>query len=384
MKNFFKIALGVSIVIVITLGVLFMTPQGRQAAQQGYLRAKTPTLPFNPADAVSPPDYSNDDFWAALPAKQDPSDLVPEGIDNIYSGSNAPVDVFYIHPTGYLSGASWTSPMDPNSAAEENTKWMLANQASAFNGCCNIYAPRYREATIYTYMVDAEDRAPILDFAYQDVARAFDYYIKHFNPKRRPFIIASHSQGTHHARRLIKEKIDGTPLFNRFVAGYTIGSVMIEYSTSYFAGLSQVKPCETAWTTGCIVHWDTFSDRGTGYERTENALCTNPLSWHNDEELAPAKTNLGALPIRIPYNLSFDDDNRPTGVEFTGLPAPIAGHASAQCRDGTLYVPEQTGEPFPGQSPEGNYHGLDYALFYMNIRENAKLRVGTFLFNTAQ
>ncbi len=32
--------------------------------------------------------------------------------------------------------------MDPNSATEEeHAKWMLANQASAFNGCCVIYAP---------------------------------------------------------------------------------------------------------------------------------------------------------------------------------------------------------------------------------------------------
>ena len=27
----------------------------------------------------------------------------------------------------------------------------------------------------------------------------------------------------------------------------------------------------------------------------------------------------------------------------------------------------------------GNYHGLDYALFYMDIRENAKLKVNTYL-----
>ena len=29
----------------------------------------------------------------------------------------------------------------------------------------------------------------------------------------------------------------------------------------------------------------------------------------------------------------------------------------------------------------GHYHGLDYALFYMDIRENAKLKVQTYLDN---
>ena len=32
----------------------------------------------------------------------------------------------------------------------------------------------------------------------------------------------------------------------------------------------------------------------------------------------------------------------------------------------------------------GNYHGLDYALFYMDIRENAKLKVQTYLNNISQ
>ena len=32
-----------------------------------------------------------------------------------------------------------------------------------------------------------------------------------------------------------------------------------------------------------------------------------------------------------------------------------------------------------GSGATGNYHGLDYALFYMNIHNNAKLRTNTFL-----
>jgi len=33
---------------------------------------------------------------------------------------------------------------------------------------------------------------------------------------------------------------------------------------------------------------------------------------------------------------------------------------------------------------DGNYHGLDYALFYMNIHNNAKLRAETYLLNAHQ
>ena len=72
--------------------------------------------------------------------------------------------------------------MDPDSGTEENTHWMMANQASAFNGCCNVYAARYREASIFAYLSATEaETAEVLAFAYQDVAAAFAHFIKELN-----------------------------------------------------------------------------------------------------------------------------------------------------------------------------------------------------------
>jgi hypothetical protein len=68
----------------------------------------------------------------------------------------------------------------------------MANQASVFNGCCDVYAPRYREAAIHVFFGDAARRDAVLGFAYQDVERAFDYFLEHFS-NGRPFVIASHS-----------------------------------------------------------------------------------------------------------------------------------------------------------------------------------------------
>ena len=111
-----------------------------------------------------------------------------------------------------MNGAEWNSPLDANSQTEENTKWMLANQASSFNGCCAIYAPRYREASIFRYISATPDLYKKAgDFAYVDVDRAFTYFLEHYS-KGRPFIIASHSQGTEHGFNLIRRRIDGTPL----------------------------------------------------------------------------------------------------------------------------------------------------------------------------
>ena len=92
--------------------------------------------------------------------------------------------------------------MDQDSGTEENTEFMMANMASAYNSCCNVYAPRYREANFFVYMGDSKAFA-VLDFAYQDVRRAF--VISFVRKQGPPFILAGHSQGTHHAMKLLKK-----------------------------------------------------------------------------------------------------------------------------------------------------------------------------------
>jgi len=75
-----------------------------------------------------------------------------------------------------------------------------------------------------------------------------------------------------------------------------------------------------------------------------------------------------------------------SGQSFTALGAPRPGQTAAQCRDGTLFVASQRGTEFDMTmgGGDGNYHGLDYALFYMNIHNNAKLRAETYLLNAHQ
>jgi len=63
---------------------------------------------------------------------------------------------------------------------------------------------------------------------------------------------------------------------------------------------------------------------------------------------------------------------------FDALAAPIKATTWAQCKDGTLFVNDNPGEGFSIDAM-GTYHVIDYALFYMNIRNNAKLRSNLFL-----
>ena len=322
------------------------------------------------------PDYADAKNWAALPAKPGLTALVPKGEPPAVTQSQ--VDVFFIHPTGYLHGADWNSRMDPHTATEENTNWMLANQASAFNGCCLIYAPRYREASIYRYLSASPDIArKAADLAYGDVDRAFTYFLEHYS-KGRPFIIASHSQGTEHGFRLLRERIDGTPLAARLVAAYLIGYPMTDEAA---AKLKTVHVCANATDTHCFVHWATWGE-GSSPESygAGKAVCVNPLNWQRDGGMAAKSLSKGAVPATGKFAPGFLGSDTPTGTVFGPLDPPIRAATWAECRNGFLIVADQSGTPFAKLDlGRGNYHGMDYPLFAMDIRENAKARVEAYI-----
>jgi hypothetical protein len=322
------------------------------------------------------PDYADEKNWAALPSKPGLTADVPAGVNG--PAKNSQVDVFFIHPTGYMNGAEWNSPLDANSQTEENTKWMLANQASSFNGCCAIYAPRYREASIFRYISATPDLYKKAgDFAYVDVDRAFTYFLEHYS-KGRPFIIASHSQGTEHGFNLIRRRIDGTPLADRLVAAYLIGGGITDKE---IAALKSVHACASPTDIRCVIHWATYGEGATPVrtDTKDKLLCINPMTWARDGGMAQASMNKGAVPVSGRFQIKFWGDDAPGGMEFPPLKAPLPAWTSAECRGGFLFARDQHGTPFAKLDVGGTYHGLDYPLFGMDIRENAIARAAAYL-----
>ncbi len=372
---------GYSLVGLVAIGVgLWATGLGTRLIMEGISAVAGPPGEFDPANITTPaPDYSLIENWAALPTISDPADLSPAGVSVPEQGS-LPIDVFYVHPTGYLAPISWISPMDPNSGTEENVDWVMANQASAYNGCCNVYAPRYRQANIFAYFGSETEREEILGFAYQDVKRAFEYYLENYN-NGKPFVLASHSQGTHHSMHLLSDVIDGSDLHERMVAAYLIGAVNIPLSPEWFGSMENIEPCYGESDLGCVIHWDTIPEGGAAVGRPAPSICTNPLSWSLDEEAASVEQHAGVVIPQHSYNLFTTGAEDPAqGKVFDTLDAPIMGLTGAQCRDGTLFV-DRLDDPSFGESGFAgmSYHLFDYNVFYMNIHENARLRAETFL-----
>ena len=337
--------------------------------------------PFDPHEVKSRVDYSEESSWVALPSKLDYSDWVLEKKKD----QNTPerkVDVFYIHPTGYYSQDSWVDPLNKDSKSNHNTQVMMINQASAFNQCCLVYAPYYRQASmaVFSKRTPEDTKYQVLNFSYQDVKRAFNYYIKHYN-KNRPFIIASHSQGAMHAARLIKEVIDTTSLYNQLVAAYIIGS---GFSEEMASDLQNIKVCKEPSQTGCLVHWATYNERYMKRKLSQNDkrlksweknnVCVNPIHWRTDETRSTLAESKGVLDPIL--------DTKPID-EFQGntmKSKPLRNFLQAKCKNGLLFVTDLKNIPLETIGKHffykrgSNYHMLDFNLFYMDIRENSRLR----------
>jgi len=304
------------------------------------------------------PDYSNLNYWAAHPLKWDPSDSIPKPLKK--EKRDTMVDVFFLHPTMYtmkLKDGVLNADIDDAYLNAKTDYSSILYQASVFNQHAKIYAPRYREAHISAYFLkDTLAALKAFDFAYEDVKAAFEYYLKNYNHGR-PIIIASHSQGTNHALRLLKDYFENKPLQKKLIAAYIVG---MSIPKNFFSSL---KICVDSLQTGCVCGWRTFRK---GYKppyieaEKEFSLVTNPLTWKTDNEYAHKNMNTGSLLYK--FNKIY---KRTT---------------DAQVHEGVIWV-NRPKFPWSFLYSTKNYHVGDINLYYMNIRENVDQRVKKYFHN---
>lgn len=301
------------------------------------------------------PDYSNMNYWAAHPWKWDPSDSVPQPLQPEIKDTL--VDVFFLYPTSYTkkkNKGNNNALIDDEYINAKTDYSSILYQASVFNQQCRVFAPRYRQAHISNFFSkDKEKTTAALELAYDDVKKAFEHYLQSWN-RSRPIIIASHSQGSLLAERLLKDFFDGTTLQNRLVVAYTLGwPVPKDYFTT-------LKMCADSLQTGCICSWRTVRKGYTpSYLKKENgnSFITNPLTWTTDNQYASRELNKGSVLIKFNKLYKHTTD--------------------AQISNGLLNVKKPK---FPGSFFyfTRNYHIGDINLYYINIRENIKTRIGMF------
>ena len=300
------------------------------------------------------PDYGNLYYWAAHPWKKDPSDSIPEPLRNGYTADSS-ADVFFIYPTTLTASDDMRWNADINDAAiNAKTDYSpILYQASVFNKY-RVFSPRYRQAHVRAYFTkDTLHAKAAFDTAYLDVKTAFQYYLDHFN-QGRPIVIASHSQGSTHAQRLLKEFFENRALQKQLVVAYVVGMYI---PPNEFTSLAI---CSDSLQTGCICGWRTLKKN---YEpdfvvkEKGSCLVNNPLSWTTGAGYAGNDLNQGSI------LLNFNK---------------IKTHATdAQIHDGVLWI-NKLHIPGGFLIRKKNFHIGDINLFYLNIRNDVSRRMGQY------
>jgi len=307
------------------------------------------TYDFEKSPEIAKPNYSENDSWAVLP------DNFPDEISQFkIDGEKKEADVFFIYPTliDARNQREWNSDIWNKEIREDVINRPIKYQASAWIDAGNLYVPFYRQAHIRVFNEKFKvEGKKALDLAYSDIKEAFTYYLKNFN-NNKPFIIASHSQGTVHAKRIISEFIDGKELQKKLIAAYLVGIKVTEDE------FDNIKPMNSPDEIGGFVSWNTFKfnkyPKEDNYERWfKGGVTSNPITWDDSKE-TKKESHKGVLYRDLtifPKNINI---KLVDGIVWSSLPN-IPGNFFLR--------------------PVRSYHFADINLFWVDIRENAKLRV---------
>jgi len=329
-----------------------------------------PKQPFQTYEPPPAPNYGARGAWAHLP--EDP---------NSWTSQDGPADIFFVHPTTFDGGSDWNGPIGHRAADRTLLRTMLPNYAGPFQQVGRVFAPRYRQASLYSFLTNRDDAREARAFAYGDVRRAFLEFRARYN-RGRPVIIVGVEQGAQLAARLASEMVVEDPtLPPRLAAVYLIEALV----PAQLYGPEAVLPaCTERVQARCVVGWASvglddddeaqrmleraFVWNGTG-QLTPLAgrptLCVNPVTGASDTA-ADIRSHLGAA--------------NATGMEWGARPAFLPRQVSAECRGGLLRISDP---PSPSlrlsRAWTDRRKVAPYNVFYADIEADAKARVSALL-----
>jgi hypothetical protein len=361
---------GYRLVVVVTAGVFaLIVATGliiwRDDILQAFLDPKIPFAVYRPPPV---PDYRDVRSWARAPGTLEPGD--------------PPADIFFIHPTTFDGGKDWNGPIGDAAAERRLNQTMLPNYAAPFAAAGRIFAPRYRQASLYTSLTLFDDALEARTFAYADVDRAFSAFLARVGPDR-PFFIVGVEQGGLLAARLLQDRVVGdAQLRPRLIAAYLVETVTP--AADHAAG-SPVPACVLRKESGCVAAW--ISAPRLDFERASRImsrsvvwshdgrlvglagrepLCFNPLLGAASDAEAPARLNLGAA--------------NASGLEWGARPGFMARQVSARCVAGILRVSQPRSAALRPSGDWGSrFRAAPYNLFWADLEEDSKTRTRAWL-----
>ena len=357
-----------------TAGLLTVLIAGTIIWRDDILRTLLdPKIPFQTYKPPPAPDFAANSGWALIPKNP-----------RAWTAAEPAADVFFVHPTTYDGGADWNGAIDDPRAERFLRNVMLPNYAGPFARVGRVFAPHYRQASLYAMLTLRDDARDARRFAYDDVLTAWRYYLDHYNLGR-PVILVGVEQGGALAARLLAEEVAPHPdLLGRLAGAYLIETAV---PADAYGPSASAPGCTRRAQAGCVVayamaldgdndHADDIRTRSLFFDAAAQGqlanlegrapLCVNPLTGATGEERASQRLNLGAA--------------NATGLEWGARPAFLQRQVWAQCQSGIL----RAGKPRSASlrasgSWSDKQKAPNYNLFYADLEADARARLATLL-----
>jgi hypothetical protein len=216
--------------------------------------------------------------------------------------------------------------------------------------------------TIGTYQQQDWEESEYFQRAYDDVAVAFEHYMRNHNDGRDIVLIGA-SQGAHILTRLLEERFDeDEKLRGQLISALLMGIRGLMYvPTGELVGgnLANIPLCSSETETGCVIAYEPWADLSdTGQKITTPPgmadACVNPASLDN--------ANFEATMASFWYDRGWAGDAYPDDVTTEWISMP--GVITSQCIGSRLVLRVADGDPradpnvlIDNADENGNLHG---------------------------
>ncbi len=240
------------------------------------------------------------------------------------------VDCFYVYPT-----ASTEHTLNADLTVQPAEVAAAVAQASRFSQVCEVWAPMYRQHTLYA-LATGKLTAAVLATAYQSLLKGWKDYLTHYNHGR-PLVLIGHSQGDLMLIALLEQEFDRNSALRRRLVSAIVpgGNVTVPTTAGATGSFQHIPACRSAGQVGCVIAYSTYPTQPPpdslfgrpgqgavlpGVQSTVaglQVLCTNPAALGGGR---------GALDSFYPTS-----DLPPRGVQVTTPWVEYPNRYTAQC-----------------------------------------------------
>lgn len=352
------------IALIIAVGFATLVIAAAIAGQDNLFRFfLDPRIPYQTYTPPTKPDYKNPASWVFAPKTEiEPKDT----------------HIFVVTPTIYWGGEDWNASLDDEDSNDRLLREAIPNWAGPFRDAGHVVVPKYRAASLYSFLTTRHDARAARALAYGDVLAAFDKFITDIGNDG-PIVLVGVEQGGLHVLGLLQDRFHDQHMRERLAAAYVIDfAVPLDL---FEAGLKGLRVCKTPQSTQCVVTYNAFTEednleitrfreRSMVWDqngRLQNTLgralaCVNPVLGAAVHDFAPARLHLGGVAA--------------SGLDWAADPAPIPGQTSTQCEEGVLLIEPPRSKSLRKQFSLGKRFKPDpFNLFYADLSRDVSNRI---------